>query len=62
VFDSEFERSLFELRKSKLEEIVKLGRRPNPNQFPASHTVPRCAHGGTRPCSISGAEALEANR
>jgi len=25
VFDSEFERNLFDLRKAKLEEIVKLG-------------------------------------
>jgi len=40
VFDSEFERSLFELRKSKLEEIVKLGQAAYPNQFPASHTIP----------------------
>jgi lysyl-tRNA synthetase class 2 len=39
VFDSEFERSLFELRKAKLEEIVKLGQPAYPNQFPASHTV-----------------------
>jgi len=40
VFDSEFERSLFELRKSKLEEIVKLGQPAYPNHFPASHTIP----------------------
>jgi len=39
VFESEFERSLFELRKSKLEEIEKLGQAAYPNQFPASHTV-----------------------
>src|ERR1039457_7183268 len=39
VFDSEFERSLFELRKTKLEEIEKLGQAAYPNQFPASHTV-----------------------
>jgi lysyl-tRNA synthetase class 2 len=41
VFDSEFERSLFELRRSKLEEIEKLGQAAYPNQFPASHTVPQ---------------------
>jgi lysyl-tRNA synthetase class 2 len=41
VFDSEFERSLFDLRKAKLEEIVKLGQPAYPNQFPASHTVPQ---------------------
>jgi lysyl-tRNA synthetase class 2 len=40
VFDSEFERSLFDLRKAKLEEIVKLGQAAYPNHFPASHTVP----------------------
>jgi lysyl-tRNA synthetase class 2 len=36
VFDSEFERNLFELRKSKLEEIEKLGQAAYPNRFPAS--------------------------
>jgi lysyl-tRNA synthetase class 2 len=41
VFDSEFERNLFELRKGKLEEIVKLGQAAYPNQFPASHTIPQ---------------------
>jgi lysyl-tRNA synthetase class 2 len=58
VFDSEFEQSLFELRKTKLEEIVKLGQAAYPNQFPASHTVPqvRDQWGETQ------AEALEANR
>ena len=40
MFDSEFERSLFELRKGKLEEIEKLGQEAYPNQFPASHTIP----------------------
>jgi lysyl-tRNA synthetase class 2 len=39
VFDSEFERSLFDLRKTKLEEIEKLGQAAYPNQFPASHTI-----------------------
>jgi lysyl-tRNA synthetase class 2 len=58
VFDSEFERSLFELRKAKLEEIAKLGQAAYPNQFPASHTVPevRAQWGETQ------AEALEASR
>jgi lysyl-tRNA synthetase class 2 len=37
VFDSEFERSLFDLRKAKLEEIEKLGQAA----YPASHTVPQ---------------------
>jgi lysyl-tRNA synthetase class 2 len=40
VFDSEFERGLFELRRSKLEEIVKLGQAAYPNQFVATHTLP----------------------
>jgi lysyl-tRNA synthetase class 2 len=40
VFDSEFERNLFELRKGKLAEIEKLGQAAYPNQFPASHTIP----------------------
>ena len=58
MFDSEFERNLFELRKTKLEEIVRLGQAAYPNQFPASHTVPavRTKWGGTT------AEELEANR
>jgi lysyl-tRNA synthetase class 2 len=36
VFDSEFERSLFDLRRAKLEEIVKLGEAAYPNRFPAA--------------------------
>jgi lysyl-tRNA synthetase class 2 len=35
VFDSEFEESLFELRKEKLKEIEKLGQAAYPNRFPA---------------------------
>jgi lysyl-tRNA synthetase class 2 len=58
VFDSEFERSLFDLRRSKLEEIEKLGQAAYPNQFPASHTVPAVrAH-----WDQASAEDLEANR
>ena len=40
MFDSEFERNLFELRRSKLDEIERLGQAAYPNQFPASHTIP----------------------
>jgi len=40
VFDSEFERSLFDLRRSKLEEIEKLGQAAYPNRFPASDAAP----------------------
>jgi lysyl-tRNA synthetase class 2 len=58
VFDSEFERSLFELRRSKLVEIEKLGQAAYPNQFPASHTIPAVrAH-----WSETTGEELEANR
>jgi lysyl-tRNA synthetase class 2 len=58
VFDSEFERSLFDLRKTKIEEIEKLGQAAYPNQFPASHTVPEVrATWGEKT-----AEELEANR
>ncbi len=58
MFDSEFERSLFDLRKAKLAEIEKLGQTAYPNQFPASHTVPEVrARWGETPT-----EALEANR
>jgi lysyl-tRNA synthetase, class II len=63
VFDSEFERSLFDLRKAKLEEIVKLGQAAYPNRFPATETenvstVPavRAEWGEAQ------AEALDANR
>ena len=58
MFDSEFERGLFDLRKSKLVEIEKLGQQAYPNQFPASHTVPEVrAQWGE-----ATAESLEANR
>ena len=58
MFDSEFERSLFDLRKAKLEEIEKLGQAAYPNQFPASHTVAEVrAKWGE-----AFAEELEANR
>ena len=58
MFDSEFERSLFDLRKSKLVEIEKLGQAAYPNQFPASHSIPdvRATWGQSQ------AEDLEANR
>ena len=58
MFDSEFERSLFELRKAKLVEIEKLGQSAYPNQFPASHTIPavRAKWGNAT------SEELEANR
>ena len=57
-FESEFERNLFDLRKEKLAEIVKLGQAAYPNQFPASHTIPavRAKWGEAQ------AEELEATR
>ena len=58
MFDSEFERNLFDMRKAKLAEIEKLGQAAYPNQFPASHTLPavRAKWGETQ------TEELEANR
>jgi lysyl-tRNA synthetase class 2 len=58
VFDSEFERNLFELRKAKLTEIEKLGQSAYPNQFPASHTIPEVR----AKWDPSTSEGLEANR
>jgi lysyl-tRNA synthetase class 2 len=58
VFESEFERNLFELRRSKLAEIEKLGQAAYPNHFPASHTIPEIrAKWGD-----AAAEALDADR
>jgi lysyl-tRNA synthetase class 2 len=58
VFDSDFERNLFELRREKLKEIEKLGQASYPNQFPASHSIPeiRAKWGEAT------AESLEGNR
>ena len=39
MFDSDFERNLFDLRRQKLSEIEKLGQQPYPNQFPFSHSI-----------------------
>jgi len=39
VFESDFERGLFDLRRQKLQEIEKLGQAAYPNQFPFSHTI-----------------------
>ncbi|HLY39577.1 MAG TPA: lysine--tRNA ligase [Terracidiphilus sp.] len=58
MFDSEFERGLFELRKAKLAEIEKLGQAAYPNQFPASHTIPEIR----AKWDISTAEELESHR
>ena len=58
MFESEFERNLFELRKGKLAEIEKVGQAAYPNQFPFSHTIPDVR---TR-WNDATAEGLEANR
>jgi lysyl-tRNA synthetase, class II len=58
VFDSEFERSLFDLRRAKLTEIEKLGQAAYPNQFPASHTIPAVRAKWDKTTG----EELEANR
>ena len=39
LFESEFERSLFELRRQKLVDIEKLGQAAYPNQFRFSHSI-----------------------
>ena len=63
VFDSEFERNLFDLRKAKLEEIVELGQAAYPNRFPAEQgaeaiTIPKVRE----QWGEKTAEALEASR
>jgi lysyl-tRNA synthetase class 2 len=63
VFDSEFERTLFDLRKSKLEEIEKLGQAAYPNRFPASDAVPAATVPEIRArWGEATAETLEADR
>ena len=62
MFDSEFERSLFDLRKAKLVEIEKLGQAAYPNQFPASHTIPAVRAKWGEAKFDAPAEELEANR
>ncbi|MGH9640542.1 MAG: amino acid--tRNA ligase-related protein, partial [Bryobacteraceae bacterium] len=64
MFDSEFERGLFDLRRAKLEEIVKLGQAAYPNRFPPADGEPlatvadvRAKWGGE-----TTAEQLEAER
>jgi lysyl-tRNA synthetase class 2 len=63
VFDSEFERSLFDLRRSKLEEIEKLGQAAYPNRFPAADADPATAVPEIRSrWGEATAEDLDANR
>ena len=58
MFESEFEESLFKLRRGKLEEIARLGHSIYPNQFPATHTIPDVR---AKWCESPG-EELEASR
>ncbi|HEV2275160.1 MAG TPA: lysine--tRNA ligase [Acidobacteriaceae bacterium] len=58
MFDSEFERSLFALRKEKLSQIAALGQQSYPNHFPASHTIPDLR----KAFDASTTDELEANR
>ncbi len=63
MFDSEFERNLFDLRKSKLEEIEKLGQAAYPNRFPATDAAPASTIPELRTrWGTATAEELEANR
>ena len=58
MFESEFERGLFQLRQEKLAQIAALGQQPYPNQYRATHTLPeiRTKYGEAT------AEVLEAER
>ena len=58
MFESEFERNLFALRKEKLNQITALGQQAYPNQYIASHTI---ADIWTKYRDAT-AEELEANR
>jgi lysyl-tRNA synthetase class 2 len=62
MFDSEFERSLFDLRKSKLRKLRSWARRPIPTSSLHSHTVPPILPRGARAGANATAEELEANR
>jgi len=57
-FDSEFERNLFELRRTKLAQIEELGQPAYPNQFAFTHTISAVRAN----LGESTAEALEADR
>ncbi|HTW45807.1 MAG TPA: lysine--tRNA ligase [Acidobacteriaceae bacterium] len=58
MFESEFERNLFALRREKLKQIEALGQQAYPNSFAATHSLAeiRSKYDGTA------AEALEASR
>jgi lysyl-tRNA synthetase, class II len=60
VFESDFERNLFDLRQKKLEQLSELGQQAYPNQFAAEHlfTIPEIR----KKYENATAEELEANR
>ena len=58
MFESEFERNLFALRKEKLNQITALGQQTYPNQYTASHAIPEI----WAKYREATAEELEANR
>ncbi len=58
MFESEFERNLFALRRDKLNQITALGQQAYPNQYIATHTIPEI----WAKYREATAEALEANR
>ena len=63
MFDSEFERNLFELRKEKLKEIEKLGQAAYPNRFPARQDQSAITLAGVRAqWGKATGEELEAKR
>jgi lysyl-tRNA synthetase class 2 len=66
-FESEFEKNLFELRRSKLEEIEKLGQAAYPNRFPAAQdqqaiAIPKVRARWGEPAGEGAGEALEAEK
>ena len=61
MFDSEFERNLFDLRRSKLKQIEDLGQAAYPNRFPAENEQPASLISAVRAqWDQATAEALEA--
>jgi lysyl-tRNA synthetase class 2 len=58
VFESDFERNLFALRREKLNQIAALGQQTYPNQYITTHTIPEI----WAKYRAATAEELEANR
>ncbi|MHB1023292.1 MAG: lysine--tRNA ligase [Acidobacteriaceae bacterium] len=58
MFESEFERNLYQLRREKLQQIAALGQSIYPNQYTATHTIPEVRAG----YDASTGEQLEADK